>query len=374
MSIWLNYTHIELGDSRRILPSYLFLLDPKFRPVNLQSPEIKNELLEEISNGNLKRTLEIPRQMDLFDDPLIWQILIASYPYEVELKYLHAQIDNDNSRNKKIIALFEQFFVINYDKILRDYCSECDRAQMFQTAMATQECFYSSQADATKKFITYISSLLRNQWFIEEAEAYENYANTKLHISSEEGISGATSEIGDVVMITIGNNTCTTLFHELAHFTNRFFRFHYYQNYDVCFDNYTKTNEWFADFVAYHLHQQIMAGDIEAIETMNTDPLYFSAYIDVYATLREKWSNDRKHNFEIVRHEMKRFGGDLIDDATAHFYFERFYKFFHYDQHEYFYPKEMMYYLGYEEIRKFFVHASDKKQLLTQLFLGRICV
>jgi len=168
--------------------------------------------------------------------------------------------------------------------------------------------------------------------------------------------------------------TYTTLFHELAHFTNRFFRFHYYQNYEVCFDNYTKTNEGFADFVAYHLHHQIISGDIEAIETMTSEPLYFSAYIDVYATLREQGSTTKSHNFDLVYQEMQRFEGDLINDRTAHFYFERFYKFFHYEQHEFFYPKEMMYFLGYEEIRKLFVHASDKKQLLTQLFLGKICV
>ncbi len=265
MAIWLNYTHIELWEGRRLLPNYLFLLDNEFQPVNLQSPESKARLWEFVMSGKLRSTLEDPSHLEEFDAPLIWEILIASYPYEVDLKYLQSSVQNDPVRNQRIMWLFEQFFAIDYNKVLDSYCLECDREQRYTTSLATQECYYASQSEATTLFISYIVSLLRSQGFSPEAEAYEKYANTKLHISFEEWISWVTSEIGDKVIINVGNMTYATLFHELAHFTNRFFRFHYYQNYEVCFDNYTKTNEGFADFVAYHLHHQIIGGDIGAI-------------------------------------------------------------------------------------------------------------
>lgn len=375
MAIWLNYTHIELKGGRRILPNYLFLLGGEFQYITSTLSEDQQTTLHQmVIDGTLHRNLEDPMQAERFDDTYIWEILLAAYPYEVQLKYLQEKVENDSQRNEKILQLFDSFFAIDYRKVLEEYCATCNRSQRYKTALITQDCLYASHTESVDAFLWFIDTLLRSQWYLAEAEAYAKFAKSKLHISFVSDISGVTTEVDDEVYISIGNSSCTTLFHELAHFTNRFFRFHYNQNYEVCFDNYTKTNEWFADFVAYHLHKQIMSTEIEAIETMTTEPLFFSAYIDVYATLREHGSNDRKHNFDLIYQEMKRFDGPLFSDQKAHFYFERFYKFFHYDQHEYFYPKELMYYLGYESIRKLFAHAADKKQLLTQLFLGKICV
>ncbi len=374
MAIWLNYTHLELGDGKRLLPNYLFLLNSEFQPVNLQSPETKHKLEQFIALGGLKSVLEEPGQIEKFDDPMIWQILISAYPYEVELKYLQRDVPNDKERNESILQYFNELFAIDYNKLMNEYCHECNRDRMFQIGLEIQNSHYTSHTLAAKQFISFVEKLLLSQWFADEAKALVAYSQTHLHLGFEEGISGSTREMEEDVYINVGNMTYATLFHELAHFTNRFFRFHYYQNFEVCFDNYTKTNEWFANVVAYHLQEQIKAENINWIETMSVDPLYFSSYIDIYATLREKWSNSRKHNFEIIFEEIKRLEDPYVTNEKGHFYYERFYKFFHYEQHEYFYPKEMMYYLGYESVRKLFVHAADITQLLTQLFLGKLCV
>jgi hypothetical protein len=195
-----------------------------------------------------------------------------------------------------------------------------------------------------------------------------------LSLSYEDEISGVTSQIGDKIYVQVGNNTIMTLYHELAHVVNRFFRYHYYQNYEVCFDNYTKTNEGFANFLAYHLCETVMSREIDLIDEVSTHELFFSFYIDIYATLREQGSNDRKLNYEIVANQLEMFMPDLISTEKIDFYFQRFFKFFHYDQHQYFYPKELMYHLGYNEIRQLFRQADDKKQLLTQLLLGKVCL
>jgi len=78
-------------------------LDNEYQPVNIQSPESKGRLRELIMSGKLKTILEEPTQIEKFDDPVIWEILIASYSYEVDLKYLHAPIQNDPVRNKRIM-------------------------------------------------------------------------------------------------------------------------------------------------------------------------------------------------------------------------------------------------------------------------------
>ena len=66
---------------------------------------------------------------------------------------------------------------------------------------------------------------------------------------------------------------------------------------------------------------------------------------------------------------MKKFEGALLTPEKTNFYIQRFYKFFHYDQHEYLYPKELLYHIGYHEIRSLFKATKNKKQLLAQCFL-----
>lgn len=145
------------------MPNYLYLLDNDFQPVNIQSPEAKARLREFVMSGKLKGILEDPSNLERFDDPLIWEILIAAYPYEIDLKYLQSSVANDLVRNQRIMSLFEQFFAIDYHKVLDGYCRECNREQRYTTSLATQECYYDSQTEATALFIEYISSLLRSQ-------------------------------------------------------------------------------------------------------------------------------------------------------------------------------------------------------------------
>jgi hypothetical protein len=100
-----------------------------------------------------------------------------------------------------------------------------------------------------------------------------------------------------------------------------------------------------SNFVAYHCLEAIVEKDIAKIEHLPTKTLFFSAYIDVYAELSKNGSNSRKHNFSLIQDVMYRFEGDLLTLEKLDFYIQRFYKFFHYDQHTYFYPKELMYHM-----------------------------
>jgi len=51
----------------------------------------------------------------------------------------------------------------------------------------------------------------------------------------------------------------------------------------------------------------IIAGDIDMIDEMSLDPIFFSMYIDIYATMREHGTNDRTKNFDIIYQELKKF-------------------------------------------------------------------
>ena len=372
MPLWLNYGYQNIGDSR-LLQNYIYLLN-KDEDVSIKDDE--EHICRHIDDGKLLNMLESPETLPRFEDPVLQDILLAAYPYEVLMKFKWQDVQNNVQTNQQLIWYFNQFFKIDYMAELDTYCNECNRDALQQTFLTHEKWRYKDVQKATWLFFDFVYALFDEQGYDDEIAGLQQFVKNNLIVTYTPGISGNTDPSGDTVVVEVGNNTYTTLFHELVHATNRYFRFDYFEwnEHIVCYDKMTQTNEGLSNFVAYHLMDGMIAQDLSSVDQLDAEPIFFSMYIDIYATLREFGSNDRHHNYDLVHQQLKKFEWDLLTDDKARFYYERFYKFFHYDQHEYFYPKEMMYYLGYHKTVDMFAASDHKRQLLASCLLGKICL
>lgn len=377
MPIWLNYSPIKVGNWNHILPNYMFCMDrelwAKDWKFDTQSLMKMKALIQE---WKLLEFLQRSESIQRFDEPLLRDIVLQAYPYEVEWKFLWDLIEDNTQRNEKLISLFDQFFRVSYQEVMDAYSKRsADELEIIHTTSSRvhQESYPDRDAAVTAYFL-WLDTLLKSQWFIDEAKAISKFIKDNMVVRFREGISWVAFSEWEKIAIEVGNSTYVTLFHELTHLVAKYFRFTYYENFEVCFDNYTKTNEGLANYVAYHLFDGIMCANQQCVETVSHNELFFSPYIGVYAMLRNEWTNDKMKNFALVKEFMEEYEGSLLTEEKARFYFERFYKFFHYDQHEYFYPKELMYYLGYNQIRLMVKESLNPTQLLTQLLLWKVCL
>lgn len=187
-----------------------------------------------------------------------------------------------------------------------------------------------------------------------------------LQIYYEEGISGTTYIDQDHIIIKVGNHTRVTLFHELTHAVLLFFKS--LEEIKPLAVNLARHNEGVCNLIAYHLHDQIMQGQYDIVG-MDLEARYFSYYIDVYAHMYEHGFADREKNYRLMHDELIRFEGNLMSDVKARYYFNRFYRYFHFDQHKYMFPKELMYALGYDGTLAKMRKADDKQQCLVDLLM-----
>lgn len=360
MAIWLNYTHFEYDDGSRLLPNYAYLLNHT-HPVIYTD---KSTILPYIQDDTLLKLLEDPANDSEFEDPLIRQILLEAYPYEIELKFLGEDILDDTARNQRIISLCNQYLDEDYFATIKGYCSDCNRDQLIQRSHGAHTAAYTDRDLAVGQYLSFISWLLSQAWHAAAAQALGEFCVSHLIITHEAGISGVAWIDGADVRIKVWNHTYITLFHELTHFVMNFFDDFYPVTKDIStWVDSTKNNEGLSNFVALHFLDAILAGNTD-ISWCPPHPLFFSMYIDIYATLTLAWFDNRLQNYDLVTTEFKRLESNQITDDKIDFYYQRFFKFFHYDQHTFMYPKELMYYLGYNQIREKFCSTPDADKVL----------
>ncbi len=369
MPIWLNYTHKSYPSWKILLPNYIFLLQEKHK---VRSDDEKS-LRVLIERWELLTLLEDSQSDQYFDEPIIREILLEAYPYEVELKFLWLKVKNDTERNDRLVDFFDELFQIDYKHMLTTYRHEHQSEALTFTKKAHDSWVYSNIDQAKMHYIDFVCKLFEDQWYLEESKVLMKFCDEKLIMNVEEWISGVTYREWSKIVVKVWNNTYTTLFHELTHAINSYFRFDWYESEYLC-DHTTKTNEWLSNFIAYHFYDQILLWDIDAIQTMNLDHLFFSMYIDIYKSLSEHPWWDQTIYKQKTTEQLERFEWDLLTKQKSEFYYQRFYKFFHYNQNEYFYPKEMLYYLGYDGMRQLFMWSTHKKQLLANCLLGKVCL
>gem|GEM_PF-3310104 len=152
-------------------------------------------------------------------------------------------IADDTKRNERLISHFNDFFHTDYHKVIDTYCQECNRELAAKTFLAHEKERYDDVVKASTLCTDFLLRLLDQNGYAKEADGFQRFIHTSLKIKYTPGISGNTSYDGDTVIIEVGNNTYTTLFHELTHAINRFFRMQYFDESIVCYENLTKSNE-----------------------------------------------------------------------------------------------------------------------------------
>ena len=322
-----------------------------------------------VNNGTLLKQLQEPNNDRHFDHPLIRQLLCTAYPYEIQLKYLQQKVPNDLQLNEQIIKLFNEYYHIDYHQVIQDYeTQQKHKIDILQTACQIREIHYKCLSEQLQKRKEFITTLLQQQGYNKQAQALLHFLNQHLNISIDSQSSNMTVEQWENIIVHLSNQSYSILYHELTHVVNNFFRYYYPPQVTSRTHDFTKINEWFANFIAYHLGQHIQDlqkdyKDIDLSEHFN------SPYIHIYMTLAKKWSDDPSHNQQIINSLMHHYQYSLPQLDSEDFYYQRFYKFFHYHQHHYFYPKELLYYLGYHEILKNSQQSPHKTQLLCDYFL-----
>lgn len=368
MAIWLNYTHFEYKDGSRLLPNYAYLLN-RFVPITYTD---KETITPSILNGTLLELLHNPQNNDLFIDPLVREIMLEAYPYEIEYKFMQQNITNDLVRNEKLIKLFNMYFQEDYHKTMESYCSHCNKDRLIERSQHVHHFTYTDRKLAVEQYLTFISTLLTQAKYQHAASVLAQYAESHLIITYEEGISWVAWIDWENVKIKVWNSTYVTLYHELTHFVMNFFNEFYPETkwLRTTWDS-TKNNEWFANFIALHFYTQILEWTID-IWWCAPYPLFFSMYIDIYATLIKQGSIDSKHNYDLVAQQLRHLESSTITDDKINFYYQRFYKYFHYDQHTSLYPKELLYYLGYNQIREAYCELPEdqKAQYIIDYSMG----
>ena len=96
---------------------YLYLLQRKFSV----SPDEEEKIQKLIEQGELLKLLEDSMSDRYFEHPLVRQILLEAYPYEIELKFLQKDIKNNDPRNERLISLFNSYFSIDYHHEMQAY-------------------------------------------------------------------------------------------------------------------------------------------------------------------------------------------------------------------------------------------------------------
>lgn len=367
--IHLNYTHKQYDANTILLPNYIKLIQ-QHHTVDANDQQGLTKL---ISEWALLQLLQTESSNECFDEPIIRQILLEAYPYEVEYKFLWSAVANDLARNQRLLDLFNTYYAIDYDQTVDTYLHHDQASSIASTQYIQRTATYTHRDLAVQKYISFVKRLLINQWYTAEARLLELFCAQKLQVRYQSWISGVAYRKKDKIMIKVGNNTYTTLFHELTHAINSYFRVDIAEPDIVC-DHTTKTNEWLSNVVAYHCYQQILDEDICWIDTIRLDPIFFSMYIDIYKTVRSSNLTNDSEIKQLIIQQLQLFEWDLLTPDKAMFYYHRFYKFFHCWQTQYLYPKELMYYIGYRQMLELFKNSSNKQQLLANCLLGNVCL
>gem|GEM_PF-4431381 len=141
------------------MPNYLYLLD------NIEQITIfdQEHIARHIQDEKLLDMLKHPIYDSAFDDPVIKQILLDAYPYEVLMKFGGQEIPNDDSRNENIITSFNTFFRLDYHKEIAKYCEECNSQAQQKTFAQHERGRYDDIAKATDAFFDFVYALLSDQ-------------------------------------------------------------------------------------------------------------------------------------------------------------------------------------------------------------------
>lgn len=138
------------------------------------------------------------------------------------------------------------------------------------------------------------------------------------------------------ISLYLNNKKKTTLYHECTHVVQKIIRSTYnkpYKDFELILHN-----EGMANFFAYNLYHTIESKNLTFI-TIN--PIFSSKYDQFYKELVTNGGKSKEENYEIIYTRAKTLGYEY--DEQIENLQDRFFKFFSLQQHNYLYPKELLY-------------------------------
>jgi hypothetical protein len=120
-------------------------------------------ILEHVHDDKLLHMLQDPNHDAAFEETVLRKINLEAYPYQMQLKFAQMDIKNDDARNERLIAYFNEFFGIDYEKTLEKYCQECNREALAKTFLAHKKGRYEEISKASALFTDFVLTLLNEK-------------------------------------------------------------------------------------------------------------------------------------------------------------------------------------------------------------------
>ncbi len=354
--IWINYLYKQLWD-KIILKNYLLFIWYRYWIINYEAEleqkinEIVYKLNETIEHNELKYELWKKENNIFFDWPECRKILLYAYDVEINFKYLKKKTAFDKNNAKKTMNIFNKVYWFNFHDHIENFSIKNFSKKEYKKLRSIE---YVNANETVDRFLDFVYQILIESWYKKEEVLLRNkFREEPIKIIFKQWINWFVSWN----IITIWNKLQTTLLHELTHVINNCF----YKKKSM----YKRTlfNEWFANFVAYNLYYTI----IEKSNKIQKKALFRPIYSILYYKINNKCSNDENKNYKIIEKTLIK--ENFCKKNKVKYFYNRFYKFFHYAQNKYLYPKELTYEIWYKNIINNFKKTSDRKKLCAKYFL-----
>lgn len=358
--IGVNYTYYKKWKIK-ILKSYLLLFWYIFNIIQNGNDIDENNIQKIIkkikTNSWRKNKLLIKKcSNDLFDNILIKKLLILAYEYEIEEKLLFKKRQNNIFRNNRIISVFNKLYNINFRKETQKIKKE---SYQIKLSKCEKEIITKDGKEEIKKFFDFIVFIFKKSGYIKESKKILTNLH-KIKIVFTTNNSSFVKEENNNFIISLNNKKKTTLYHECTHVIQKIIKNNFWnQNKD--FDLHSH-NEWLANFFAYNLYNNIESNSLTSISLKK---MFFPKYNYLYKKIIQEGANSKEKNQKIIEKYSKKLGYTNKEEIIN--LQDRFFKFFSLQQHNYLYPKELLYQIWYERIIQSFTGKNKIKHIANLL-------
>ncbi len=348
--IGVNYTYYKKWKIK-ILKSYLLLFWYIFNIIkNENDLNEKNiqKIIKKIKTNNWRENKVLIKKCNdnIFDNTLIKSLLILAYEYEIKEKLLLKKSQNNIFRNNRIIYIFNNLYNIDFQKEIQKIKKN---SYPIKISKYEKDNIIKDGKEEVKKFFNFITLLFKKSGHIKESKKIITSKN-EIEIVFTKNNSSFVKRKNNKFIISLNNRKRTTLYHECTHIIQKIIKEEFWnKNKDFDLNIY---NEWLANFFAYNLYKNIESNSLKIISLKK---IFFPKYNYLYKRLLKSWSNSKDKNHKIIEYHSKKLG--YTDKEEIRNLQDRFFKFFSLQQHNYLYPKELLYEIWYEKIRQ-----SLKKQ------------
>lgn len=358
--ISLNYTYYKINNDI-ILRWYLILFGILFKEIenndNLddKSSQIIIEKIKKISSQKAKKMIKYSDDK-LFASPMIKNLMLLSYDYEINGKLLWKKTSVNIWRTNRIMNIFNQIWWINYKKEIKGLNLWKYNLEKFY--LYTQDTYEDIDKEITL-FLNTIWNILNKAWYINERKILQkSIQHYKINTIYSEDVWSHVKDKENEKDITIYLNSRkkTTLYHEYTHILQRIIRKEF--NINMKWFELISQNEWVSNFIAYNLFDNIWS---ENLDHINLEHIFFPKYNYIYNKLYNNWSKSTQKNYKLISKELKKIWYKNEEEIRG-FYF-RFFKFLPLNQNKHLYPKELLYKIWYEKTLESFIGKNKIKNI-----------